>query len=757
MRQGERGTIEAADFADLIEAVPAIVYVAELGAGSLWHYVSPQVEMILGYTPEEWIADSDLWIDSVHPEDREYAVAFEHERYIDLASYPPAEYRMRRKDGEYIWILEKARLIRGEDGVPLWHGVMQDITGLKTAETNLRELARKQELTSHLGGLAMSGVSTDELFRAAVESLVELPGIHGATVRERTETNELHLLSAAAHHSHDQMPSQVIPFDPEGMPGKLLLSGNSIWVDDWEQDPIMSVFRKHLASPKVRSTMVVPIDGHSRQFGTLILNSEQPHRFGDNDNHFVRAVANVLSSAVERERIDRSTSHRLHHDPLTELPNRQLFTDRLEEAIEGATEVGTPIAVLFLDLDHFKLINDGIGHHAGDELLREVAPRLSAGVRQRDTVSRFGGDEFGIVLNGVTDEANAREIAGRVLDSLAEPIVIDQAQHYVTASIGIALYRPGIDQHRSAAALIEEADAAMYQAKELGRSQAQVFDKPMQDRAVERGNIERELQGAIERDELVLHYQPTISLETGEISKFEALVRWNHPARGLLGPLEFIPIAEESDLITKIDTWVLAEACRQNAIWNRNAVDGRSYTVAVNTSARQVRTRHLPELVQTTLERFGLEPAQLELEITESVLLVRTDRVRQTLAELNEIGVWLALDDFGTGFSALSYLSEFPFDMIKIDRSFVEQLGAGQPEGSAITEAIINIGAALSLTTVAEAVGTEAQLHMLRDLGCHYCQGFLVSPPLPAPGILELLKDPARSYLPGESAANQSP
>jgi len=225
----------------------------------------------------------------------------------------------------------------------------------------------------------------------------------------------------------------------------------------------------------------------------------------------------------------------------------------------------------------------------------------------------------------------------------------------------------------------------------------------------------------------------------------------------LLGPLEFIPIAEESDLITKIDTWVLAEACRQNAIWNRNAVDGRSYTVAVNTSARQVRTRHLPELVQTTLERFGLEPAQLELEITESVLLVRTDRVRQTLAELNEIGVWLALDDFGTGFSALSYLSEFPFDTIKIDRSFVEQLGAGQPEGSAITEAIINIGAALSLTTVAEAVGTEAQLHMLRDLGCHYCQGFLVSPPLPAPGILELLKDPARSYLPGESAANQSP
>jgi len=189
MRQGNRGTIEAADFADLIEAVPAIVYVAELGAGSLWHYVSPQVEMILGYTPEEWIADSDLWIDSVHPEDREYAVAFEHERYIDLASYPPAEYRMRRKDGEYIWILEKARLIRGEDGVPLWHGVMQDINGIKKAETNLRELTRKQELTSHLGGLAMSGVSTEELFRAAVESLVELPGIHGATVRVRTETN----------------------------------------------------------------------------------------------------------------------------------------------------------------------------------------------------------------------------------------------------------------------------------------------------------------------------------------------------------------------------------------------------------------------------------------------------------------------------------------------------------------------------------------------------------------------------------------
>ena len=749
---------EGSDLAGLVESVPAIVYVAEMGRIAKWHYVSGQIEQILGYTPEEWMADPANWFESIHPDDQEGATDYEDEQFVDSVTIPAAEYRMRTKAGDYIWIYERANLIRAEDGTPVWHGVIQDITDLKKAEQVQKILADKHELTSRLGALAMSGVSTDLLFRETAEALVSLPGIHNVSVRELAdEGDELHMLASAVAPGHTHKPVEVIPYDPHVPPGSTLLAGETIWVEDWGDDGPLAPFRQFLASDEVRSTFVVPIESHTRQFGVLMLNSDEPNHFSESDNYFLRAVANVLSSAIERSRADQATLHRLHHDPLTELPNRQLFTERINRAIEDAIRYDSTVAVLFLDLDHFKLINDGIGHHAGDELLREVAPRLSAGVRQRDTVARFGGDEFGIVLNGVNDLSDAQEIADRVLASLNEPIVIDQSQHFVTASLGISLYRPSREPRRSAESLIQEADAAMYQAKDFGRSQSQAFDQHMQDSALMRLETERDLRGAIERGELVLHYQPTISLESGKIRGFEALVRWNHPTRGLLGPLEFIAIAEESELIATIDTWVLEEACRQNGIWNREARPGYSYTIAVNTSARQIRSRGLPGLVHRNLEKHGLQPGQLALEITESVLIVGTSTVRRNLAELHDLGVVLSLDDFGTGFSALSYLSEFPFDSIKIDRSFVEQLGLGQPEGSAITQAILNVGEALSLMTVAEAVNTPAQLQMLRDLGCQFCQGFLVSPPMPADKITEMLADPGHSYLPGSIARIQSP
>ena len=353
-----------------------------------------------------------------------------------------------------------------------------------------------------------------------------------------------------------------------------------------------------------------------------------------------------------------------------------------------------------------------------------------------------------MVLASVQDENDAREIAGRLLDAISEPILFDGIENFITASIGISIYDPAIDDEKSADALIQEADAAMYQAKELGRNQAQVFGKPMRERALRRLKVERDLRHAIEDDQLVVHYQPIVSLRTGRIFAFEALVRWQHPVDGLVGPVDFIPIAEESDLITRIDTWVLADSIRQLAEWRRILPEDRNLIVSVNASSRQIRGTDLPTLVGGLLEKHSVPAASLALEITESVLVAGTSTVKNVLNELHEMGVQLALDDFGTGFSSLSYLNEFPLDSIKIDRSFVEHLGNGEPKGSAIADAIIQIGKSLSLVVVAEAVSSEAQLQMVRDLGCHMAQGFLMSRPVSAEVATKMLADPDAQFPP---------
>jgi len=731
------------EFRGLIETVPAIVYKAEMGDTGRWHFVSPQIERILGYTPEEWTADPKLWYDSLHPDDSDHAMAFEDSRLIGLDVHPPAEYRLRTKDGRYVWIYERARLVSDEDGVPIWHGVMQDITALKAAETVVQQKIDQQRLIARLGEMAMKGEHPDRLIAIGVESLAKLDGILDASVWEQEGFTNFYL----CHSSSKGTVPPVVPYETDHYPGNRLADGEIVSILDWDRDPRVSRYRA-MTKPEVRSSMMVPIGGSREQFGMLSVTSTEPNRFSEQDGHFLHAAANILANAIERNRADETLRHRLHHDPLTDLPNRQLFTERLTEAIALARDSGEKCGVLFLDIDHFKLINDGIGHHAGDEMLREVAPRLSYGIRRGDTVARFGGDEFGIVLKSVQGEDDAREIADRLLDALSEPIIYDGVENFITASIGIAIYTPGIDDEKDAEALIQEADAAMYQAKDMGRAQAQVFGQPMRDKALRRLEVERELRRAIEDDQLVIHYQPIVSLKTGQIYAFEALVRWQHPARGLIGPVEFIPIAEESDLIAQIDTWVLRNSLRQMAEWQRLIPPERRFVVTVNASSRQIRTTALPGLVAGLLQKYDVSPSRLALEITESVLVAGTSTVKNVLGELHDMGVVLALDDFGTGFSSLSYLNEFPLDSIKIDRSFIDHLGNGDPKGSAIADAIIQIGKALSLTVVAEAVSSETQLQMVRDLGCHLAQGFLLSRPVSAEVATKLLETPERSFIP---------
>jgi diguanylate cyclase (GGDEF)-like protein len=483
----------------------------------------------------------------------------------------------------------------------------------------------------------------------------------------------------------------------------------------------------------------------------LDIHSTRPSRFTPQDVHFVQASANVLADAIERHAADEALRHRVLHDSLTGLPNRPSFVGSLSEALRRGTVSGSPVGILFLDLDHFKLINDSLGHHAGDELLRAVAPRLRAHLRPGDIVARFGGDEFGVLVDRLADEDEAVAIADRVSAAFGEPFVIDGVEHFITASLGIAVARPSTREPAEPDMLIRDADAAMYRAKERGRSRCEFFDAEMRARALRRLEVERELRHGIERDELSLNYQPVVCLANGEITGLEALVRWKHPERGQLDPPDFIHVAEESGLIEPLGRWVQENACRQILQWHELRPDGRPLDVGVNLSARQVAHRDLAASVAEVLNRTGLDPIHLRLEITENVLVEESASAAETLAALSELGVRLVLDDFGTGYSSLAYLNRFPFDALKIDRSFVDALGVEQ-ERTAIVEAIIGMARALSLEVIAEGVENEAQLSELQRLGCDYAQGHLFSRALPPEKISLLLNDGLPGYseiLPG--------
>jgi len=493
------------------------------------------------------------------------------------------------------------------------------------------------------------------------------------------------------------------------------------------------------------SSLAVVIDGKHRPFGVLDVHATEPHRFSAKDVPFVQAAANVLADAIERHAADAALRYRVLHDSLTGLPNRLSFVDALGESLAKASVSGSPVGILFLDLDHFKLINDSLGHHAGDALLRAVAPRLRSHLRPGDVVARFGGDEFGILIDRLADEGEALAIADRVASAFAQPFSLDGVDHFVSASIGVAVARASEERTVNAELLIRDADAAMYRAKEGGRARCVLFDAEMRAGAMRRLEVERELRHAVERDELTLHYQPVVNLRSGETTGLEALVRWRHPERGMLDPAEFVSIAEDSGLIEPIGRWVQERACRQALEWHQLRPDARPLDVAVNLSSRQLAHRDLPEVVEEVIARTGLDPIHLRLEITEGVLVEESATAISSLQRLNELGVRLVLDDFGTGYSSLAYLNRFPFHALKIDRSFVEALGIEQ-EATAIVEAIIGMARALSLEVIAEGVESEVQLAELRRLDCDYAQGHLFHAAMPEREVSRLIAERALGY-----------
>ena len=444
----------------------------------------------------------------------------------------------------------------------------------------------------------------------------------------------------------------------------------------------------------------------------------------------------VFLDVTDRKRMEAELERLALYDSLTGLPNRALFSDRLKHAIDRRGRAQAT-AVYFLDVDRFKRINDSLGHAAGDEVLREVAARVQRMLRPDDTVARFGGDEFTVLCESVGGVLEAVGVADRLQCEIAQPLRAGGADLRLSASIGIALAEPG--EHVEPSRLVEDADAAMYRAKERGGARTELFDQAMRERAVDALSIEQELQHGLERGELRLFYQPLVSLASGEMVGAEALIRWQHPERGLLTPDKFLPVAEESGLIVEVGAWAVGEACRRLRDWDRRNGGPAVFSLAVNLSARELTHPDVVSTVLNAVRRSALDPSRLTIEVTESTAMADRDSGFRALRELSDAGVRIAIDDFGTGYSSLDHLREMPADVLKIDRSFVAGMAENSPD-SALVAAAIAMGRALEMEVVAEGIETSEQVADLRELGCPLGQGYLFARPLPPEEIDTLLE-----------------
>ena len=497
--------------------------------------------------------------------------------------------------------------------------------------------------------------------------------------------------------------------------------------------------RETIANPMERAlgrnrTVHLPIDTVLiRRDGAEIPIEDSVAPIHDREGRATGAVIVFRDVSVARKMALEMT-HSAEHDFLTGLPNRMLLNDRVDQSIALARRHRKQVAILFLDLDGFKHVNDSLGHPIGDKLLQSVAQRLVDCVRASDTVSRQGGDEFVVLLSEVEHVEDATITARRMLLAVAAPHSIDKHDLHITTSIGVSLFP---DDGTNAEALIKNADTAMYQAKEKGRQSYQFFKPAMNVRAVERQSIEESLRRALERNEIALHYQPKINLKTGAITGAEALIRWTHPTRGIVPPSQFVPVAEDCGLILPLGAWVLREACEQGRAWLDAGLPPT--TMAVNVSALEFRDEGFLESVFEVLADTGLDPTFLELEVTESVIMKRAESAASILRTLRDRGVQVALDDFGTGYSSLSYLRKFPVDSLKIDQSFVRQISTAGDDTTIVT-AVIGMGRSLNLRVVAEGIETQGELAFLRDHDCDEGQGYYFSKPVPPQQFARLLK-----------------
>jgi diguanylate cyclase (GGDEF)-like protein/PAS domain S-box-containing protein len=663
----------------------------EVGTGRVtW---SDELYRLFGVADVDFTPSTRASFPGVHPDDH---AAIDDDVRSALEGGPPLarDFRVTLSDGSVRWVHGRGAVTLWMDGRPIaMSGTVQDITDRKRAEAHLGE------------ALSLLGAALD----STADGILVVDG-HGRISRFNRQFAEMWRLPDAVLESGD---------DDQAL----------AWVVEQLSDPEAFLTKVHdlYARPEAESYDVIDfLDGRT-------FDRHSKPQFVDGE-----VVGRVWSfrDITEHKRLQNELTHQAFHDALTQLANQALFRDRVEHALVRAGRSDSHLAVLFLDLDNFKTVNDSLGHNAGDELLVAMADRLGSCLRPEDTAARMGGDEFAVLLEDLPDKRDATELAGRVLETLQRPLTIAGREMFIGVSVGIAFGVPGTDSDQ----LLRNADLAMYTAKSRGKGRYEIFEPEMHAIAVRRLEMEADLRRALDFGELVVHYQPIVALATRRMSGVEALVRWQHPERGLLPPSMFIGLAEETGLIHQLGRQVLEAACMQVRRWQVQHSRHATLSVSVNLSPHQLTSDVVVGEVRNALDVSGLPASSLILEITEGVMMHDTEATIQRLRALKAIGVRLAVDDFGTGYSSLSYLQRFPIDILKIDRSFVAAIDSGEDEHS-LARPIVSLARSLHLQTVAEGVETGAQADVLRKMRCDLAQGFYMAAPQGAEAIGALLRD----------------
>lgn len=691
-----------------------------------------ETSWVMGFNPKENRKPMSEILQAIHPADRETVriglmAVLEEGRNADI------EHRILLGDGTVRWVHTLAQLTMSHDR-RIVRGTVMDITERKLAEQRL--------LLEHRVGQIIQGAETVEgAIAQIVGSVCTHLGWEAGIFWTKNADQELTLRCQAQWSSGEASVIEFVDvrralnFQPEKeLAGRAWQLQEPVYIEDVATSTALSqqlVHREMAINAGIRSVIVVPVIANGESQGVFEFYSLAATPGDQVLNRLLISIASQVATFFERKRAEEAIWQMATSDPLTGLANRTMFTTQLRHALGQAARAKQGVAVLYLDIDRFKIINDSLGHGAGDTLLRQAAERLRQNVRRSDLVARFGGDEFVIMLTNLGQPESVVIATKKIFEAFSQPFFIEGQEFAISVSVGISTYP---EDSSDVDVLIKNADIAMYRAKEEGRNSFQYYSEQMNRHTVERLTLERNLKLAIEEGQLLLHYQPKLSLRDGQgITGVEALVRWKHPEKGLIPPGQFIPIAEETGLILPMGEWVLQEACRQAREWQ---MLGLNLRVAVNISARQFAKNDFLQDIESTLNKHQLLPKQLEVEITESMVMQNPEKAAGLISALREMGVYLSIDDFGTGYSSLGYLKRFPVDSVKIDRSFVKDLPANQDD-IAITRAVIALAHNLRLSTVAEGVETQEQLDFLQKNDCDEIQGFFFCKPIPGEEVMK--------------------
>ncbi|WP_421118366.1 EAL domain-containing protein [Aquihabitans daechungensis] len=695
-------------------------------------FTSGAANNLLGYDAGFWAGREP--IDLVHPDDLDRALAGWHRALEEPGIEVSEEVRMRSANGAWQDI--------SITGVNLLHD--PEVGGIVVTSRNITDLRRAQRLAASQAAV-LELIARSEPLPVVAEACLQLladNGVSGDSSIYLIEDDRLELSAGAAPTSLVEWMREAPPSRAWSLCDESIATESAVIAADIEEADVSDGLRYIADNEGIRAAWSQPIlaIGTGRPVGSLSTLYDQVHEPSAHERQAADVSCSLMAIALERAETEARLAHQALHDGLTGLPNRTLLLDRLDHALARRERNGSEIALLFCDIDRFKVVNDSLGHNIGDQLLVAFAQRFRSVVAPGDTVARFGGDEFVVLIEDVTTPTHAASVAQELADALAQPFLLPAGKEvYLTVSIGLA----GATDHRTGDAWLRDADAAMYRAKEAGRNRLAEFDTDMRDAAVVRLQVESDLRRAVDRGELVVHYQPVVDLRTGRICGAEALVRWQHPDRGLLGPADFIDVAEDIGTIHDLGRHVL-----EVAVASMTELDplskGRPFQLGVNISARQLNTGELDRVVQSVLQRSGWPGESLLLEITESALLFGLDGPVDVMSRLHDLGVALAIDDFGTGYSSLARLGHLPVDQVKIDQSFVGAIDREDDRLGRIVDAVLAIADALGHQTTAEGVETTAQLDHLRRSHCDFAQGYLFSKPLPLDEFARLLASDPR-------------